>query len=208
MIAFYLLIIVCMGPVDAYSKNESLNFQVVRSDYTFSSVFDMANEKVNFGSVVKSIFHITTHYDSYDRYGLYEGQGICRLVTLGLIYPWATKIDIYNLNGIKMGMIDGQVLYSEPVIFAFYDAEDHQICLAYLDQNGMGFVLTDPENPGVVFARLKRHALSDNPDHWDISVYHPDRLPLKFVKIFAAFVCDKQNKFKPEHQWSQPFEDN
>lgn len=194
----YLFFVFCIPLVNASTNEEALNFRVTRSDYTFSSVFDMANEKKNLGSVVKSVFHITTHYDSYDRFGLYEGRGICRMVTLGLIYNWATEIDIYHTHGNKIGMIDGQVVSSEPAKFSFYDADDNRICIAYLDQNCMGFVLVDPENSSFVLARLTRNFILDTIDNWDISLYHPDRLPLKFVKIFAAFACDTQDSFKPD----------
>ena len=196
--ALSLLVITCVTHVYPSCNDEPLNFRVARSDYTFSTVFDMANEKNNFGSVVKSIFHIATHYDCYDRYGLYEGQGICRMVTLGLIYTWATEIDIYNTHGNSVGMIDGQVTSAEPAKFSFYDADGNRTCIAYLDKNCMSFVLVDPDNPSFVLARLTRNFILDTIDNWDVALYHPDRLPLKFVKIFAAFACDTQNEFKSD----------
>lgn len=196
--AFYLLVIAYMAPVQASSNEGTLNYRVTRSDYTFSTIFDMANEKNNLGSVVKSVFHIATHYDSYDRFGLFEGQGICRMVTLGIFYAWATEIDIYNTYGNRIGMIDGQVVSSEPAKFSFYDAEGNRLCIAYLDQNCMGFVLVDPENSAFVLARLTRNFILDTVDSWDISLYHPELLPPKFLKIFAAFACDSQDHFKPD----------
>lgn len=196
--AFYLLISTSMIPLNALSKEETINYRVTRSDYTFSSVFDMTNEKTNFGSVVKSVFHVATHYDSYDRYGLYQGQGICRILTLGLIYTWATEVDIYDAHGDRIGMIDGQVMSAEPAKFSFYDAEGNRICIAYLDQNCMGFAFVDPDNSAFVLARLNRNFILDTMDNWEATLYHPERLPKLFLKIFAGFACDTQNDFKPD----------
>jgi hypothetical protein len=158
----------------------------------------MAHETKNYGSIVKSVFHLTTHYDCYDQFGLYEGQGICRMLTLGFFYPWATEIDLYNAHGTKVGMIDGQVVSSEPAKFSIYDAQDNRICIAYLDQNRMGFVFVDPDNSTFVLARLTRNFIMDTVDNWDATLYHPELLPLKFLKIFASFSCDTQDQFKPD----------
>ena len=196
--AFFLLISISVIPLYALSKEETTSYRVTRSDYTLSSVFEMTNEKTNFGSVVKNIFHVATHYDSYDRYGLYEGQGICRILTLGLIYTWAAEIDIYDAHGDRIGMIDGQVISSEPAKFSFYDAEGNRICIAYLDQHCTGFVFVDPDNSAFILAHLTRNFIVDTIDNWEASLYHPERLPKLFLKIFAAFACDTQNDFKPD----------
>lgn len=184
--------------VTSFSYAQTINYKVTRSDYTFSTIFDMATEKSNFGTIVKSVFHIATHYDSYDRFGLYEGQGICRMATLGLFYTWATEIDIYDSHGNRIGMIDGQVISTEPAKFSIYDAANNRICIAYLDKNCMHFELVDPHNSALIIARLTRNFIADTLDNWDVSLYRPDLLPKEFLKIFAAFACDTQNKFKPD----------
>ena len=180
------------------ADEETLHYHVTRSDYTFSSVFDIASEKSNFGSIIKSVFHISTHYDSYDRFGLYDGQGICRIVTLGLIYTWGTEIDIYDANGDRIGLIDGQVISAEPAKFSFYDAEGNRIFIAYLDKNCMSFTLVDPNNSAFILAHLTRNFIPNIIDNWDVSLYRPELLPKLFLKVFAAFACDTQHKFKPD----------
>ena len=193
-----LLLLIFLCPLSASHTNDNLNYRVTRSDYTFSTVFDLASEKHPVGSVVKSVFHTAKHYDSYDRYGLFEGQGICGLGPLGLFYSWAAEIVLYNAYGEIIGRISGQLISSEPAKFGFYDALDNQICIAYLDQNCMGFVLVDPDNSAFVLARLTRNFILDTIDNWDVSIYYPERIPSKFVKIFSAFVCDTQNNFKQD----------
>lgn len=194
---FGFLALMGFNPIQASTIGDSLNYRVNRSDYTFSSVFEMANNKKPIGSVVKSMFHLRTHYDSYDRFGAYEGQGICRLFCLGSFYVWGTEIDIYNVNGEKVGIIDGQAMSSESAKFSFYNAMGNRVAIAYLDQNSQGFSLVDPENPAFILARMQRNYILDSIDNWDVYIYS-HQIPLELMKIFAAFVCDVQNKFKAD----------
>lgn len=182
------------------AKQEVINYHVSRSDYTFSSVFDMKGQHKHqsLGSVVKSAFHVKTHYDAYDHQGKYEGQGICRLACLGLIYSWGAEIDVYDAQGNKIGLIDGQVMSSEPAKFSFYDENGSRIAIAYLDQNCAGFSLIDPQNSAFILARLERNFVKDTIDSWDVNLYYPEHVSNHLVKIFAAFVCDTQDKFKPD----------
>lgn len=179
-------------------SSTSPHYRVTRSDYTFSTVFDMSTDKESMGSIVKSIFNVATHYDSYDRFGLYKGTGSCRLFCLGLFYTWATEIDVYDEQGQYTGMIDGQVVSAEPAKFSFYNSDGQRVAIGYLDQNSMGFSLVDPDNAAFVLARLTRNFIVDTVDSWDVVIYHPERIPSPLVKIFAAFVCDTQDSFKPD----------
>lgn len=178
---------------------ETINYHVTRNDYAFSTFFDLASENTNFGTIVKSKFHIRTHYDIYDPSGFYEGQGICRIFTLGLFYTWATEIDIYDSSGNKVGMIDGQVISSEQAKFSIYDQDSNRICIAYLDQHCMNFELIDSSSGISVIARLSRNFIPDALDNWNVSLYRPDLLPPLYLKIFAAFACDTQDKFRHDH---------
>jgi hypothetical protein len=101
-------------------------------------------------------------------------------------------------NGAYKGMIDGQVVSSEPAKFSFYNAHDQRVAIGYLDQNCMGFSLVDPDNSAFVLARLTRNFILDTIDNWDVAIYHSERISPQLVKIFAAFVCDTQDKFKPD----------
>ncbi len=197
LFGFLLLTQFCV--IEAKERHHGTNYyHVIRSDYTFSTVFDMASDEEPIGSVVKSLFHLTTQYDSYDSFGVYKGNGICRLFCLGVFYTWATEIDLYDENGQYEGMIDGQVVSSEPAKFSFYNKQGQKIAIGYLDQNCMGFSLVDPNHSTFVLARLTRNFILDTVDNWDVAIYHPDRISPLLVKIFAAFVCDTQDKFKPD----------
>lgn len=193
------LFLVTFISIEAKDKRTDFNqYRVTRNDYTFSTVFDMAAGNDPMGSVVKSMFHIATHYDSYDRFGLYQGRGICRLFCLGVFYTWGTEIDVYGENGQYEGMIDGQAVSSEPAKFSFYNDRGERVAIGYLDQNQMGFSLVDPNNSSLILARLIRNFIPGTLDNWDVAVYYPEQISPNFVKIFAAFVCDTQDSFKPD----------
>ncbi len=197
--SLFLLLVTGMSYAQSSLHEYDLNnYKVTRSDYTFSTIFDMAANEQSMGSVVKNIFHITTHYDAYDRFGLYEGQGICRVFCLGLFYAWGTEIDIYDVPGNKVGVIDGQVMTTEPAKFSFYDESGTRVAIASLDKNCMGFSIVDPENSAFVLAKLTRNFILDTLDNWDVVIYQPELISPRLVKIFAAFACDTQNKFKTD----------
>jgi hypothetical protein len=174
------------------------HYRVTRSNYVFSTTFDMSADHRSIGSVVKSKFHLTSQYDSYDSFGTYEGTGICSLFCLGVIFTRGAEIYIYDAMGHYEGIIDGQFASLEPAKFSFYDAKGQRVAIAYLDNNRMGFSLVDPENSNLILARLTRNFVVDAIDNWDVVIYHPDRIPARMVKTFASFACDWQNNFKPD----------
>ncbi len=177
---------------------EYSHYRIDKSDYTFSTVFDITHDKQPMGSVVKSIFHVATQYDLYNRFGLFEGHGACHIFCLGFLYAWGAKIDVFNIDGDKVGLIDGQFFTKEPAKFNFYNEEDTCIAMAFLSSNCMEFCVVDPDNSALVLARLSRNFVEDAVDNWDMVVYHPERIPLSMLKIFSAFACDTQDQFNAE----------
>ncbi len=180
----------------SFAQAETQQFSVNRSNYMFSTTFHMENEDFSFGQVIKNKFRLFTHYDSYDIHGNYEGQGVCRVFCLGFFYTWGTEIDLYDESKRKVGMIDGQVVSSEPAKFSLYDEEGNRIAIAYLDQNKTGFTLVDPIQPTVTLARLTRNFILGTVDSWEVINYQPETVSPLLLKVFAAFACDKQSKFK------------
>ncbi len=177
---------------------QELHFKVYPIDYTFSRVFDFISNKQPMGSVVKSSFHVRTHYDLYSAHGEYEGQGICKILCLGAFYVWGTEINIYDAHGDYYGFIDGQTMTTGPAKFSIYDKHNHRVAIAYLDEDCRGFSVVHPENHTFVLARLNRKFIPNEPDYWNVSLYEPEHLSPKLLKIFAAFACDKQGNFKED----------
>lgn len=188
--------------IHADASVSPIHYNTTRNDYTFSTTFEMANQLGSQGIVVKNIYHLTAHYDVYDRYGLFEAQGICRFFGnggLGLVFKWAAIIDVHDDQGNYVGYFDGQVLTTEHAKFNFYNSERELIAVAYLDHNSLGFSLVDPKKPHEILARLSRHFIEGTVDYWDVTIYDAERLSPILIKVFAAFACDTQNSFKKDN---------
>lgn len=184
---------------DDSHEEDQISFKVYRRDYTFSRVFEFFHGTGLHGSVIKSALHLRTHYDLYDRHGIFEAQAICAIRPLGSLFTWATVINIYDLDGNDLGQINGQVLTTEAAKFNFYNSNGECIAIGYLDENAMGFSIVSPKNSAFLLAGLKRKFVKKMPDHWDVSVFEKELISPVLVKIFAAFVCDRQGSFRVDN---------
>ncbi len=178
--------------------SHGIHYHVTKSRYTFSTIFDMIADNRSIGSIVKNRFHITTHYDLYDSFGAYQGKGISRFFCLGLFYEWAREIDVYDAQGNRIGVIDGQVVTDAPAKFSFYNSAGQRVAIAYLDHTRKGFSLLDSEDETFVLARLNRNFIDEAMDTWEVNLYHPEKISPQLVRVFAAFACDTQDKFKED----------
>lgn len=175
-----------------------LAFEVRQQSYQFSTIFDLTSNKGLLGTVVKSSFRIRTNYDVYDAFGIYEGVGVCRILTLGSFYKWGTEIDVYDKDGYYAGMVDGQAVTGASAKFSIYDAQGIRVGIAYLDLSNSAFTIVDPNNEQRHIAGLKRNFIENVVDHWSVKVYDPTAIDLRIIKIFAAFAVDSQASFKPD----------
>lgn len=182
----------------ATTDNHVNKYRITKNDYAFSTVFEMSSDYQFVGSIVKSVFHLTTHYDVYDNRGNFQSQGIYRLLTLGAFYSWGVEIDIYDTENNKIGYIDGQVATTEPAKFSIYDGANNRIAIAYLEKNRAAFSIVDPDNTSHVYVRLSRNFLLDTVDYWDITLYEPDLISETIIQVFSAFAVDSQNSFKED----------
>ena len=179
-------------------RTPPMNFKVYEQDYTFSRVFEMGSNEGLMGSVSKSFFRVRTNYDLYNRRGDFEAVGICRVLTLGLIYSWATEMDLYDHQNQWIGLIDGQMMTSSEAKFSIYDANYNRIGIAYLDNTFASFTIVDPKNERHILISLKRNFIADTVDNWDVNIYERDVIDMRILKIFAAFAVDTQKCFKKD----------
>lgn len=181
-----------------HKDNEALAFTAHERQYTFSTVFELFSHSDYFGQIVKSIFHVRTHYDLYDTIGYYEGQGICCLNPTSLFGPWAKEIAIYDSNGDYIGFIEGNLLTEAGAKYSIYNSNDDRVAIAYLDLSSAGFTVVHPNNEHYVITHLKRDFEEGEIDHWHVKVYDREKIDLRILKIFAAFAVDHQAYFKED----------
>lgn len=177
---------------------EPYTFEVYKKSYAFSTYFEMVEEGISSGTVVKQSFSLHSCYDCYDREGIYQGTGICRIFSLGFLFAWATEIDIYDNEGYFVGFIDGKILTTTKARFGFYDSTGRLSAIAYADNDLTGYSLVDPDNAYHAIAALTRFFVPDLPDPWSVSVYEPEVMDPLMIQIFAAFSVDRQGAFRPD----------
>lgn len=173
-------------------------FNVHKKRWAWSQDFELTQKGHLIGKVKKkTLMRPQTHYELYDATGQYQAEGICRLLTLGLFFTWATEIDIYDQNGDAIGYIDGQVGSFQAARFSIYD-HGKLTAIAFLDANFTGFTVVDAETQEVLLARLSRNFRWDTIDDWTVEVYDPTAISPEIIRIFAAFAVDSQKDFKPD----------
>jgi hypothetical protein len=152
------------------------------------------------GSVVKSKLRwlkpIRDSYDIYDKDGEWVATGISRVGCLGLFRAWGAEFDIYDTNGDLIGVIDGQVGTLESAKYSIYNKEGTRVAIAYLDLSSAEIAIVHPEKTNHIFARLTRHFVREQFDHWEVVVYDVHAVDPAIIKVFAAFAVDYQEYFK------------
>lgn len=176
-------------------KEHPNHYYLTLSEHHFYTEFNIQDEKKSWGTVTKSFFHIGAHYDSYDRFGLYEGRGTCQFFSLGTLYTWATEIDLYDDNGDYVGLIHGEVSSAKSGKFRFFNEKGDEFAVGHLDENKTTFSLWDANDSSILLATLILNRGEESIKNWEIMIYRPDQISHHMVKIFAAFVCDHQDKF-------------
>ena len=187
-----------------YSEN-ARHYIVSEHAYTFSKAFHFDGQDP--GIVTKKHYvygNLRTHYDSYDRDGMYEAQGISRLFCLGTLFSWATEIDIYDADGKKIGMIDGQVATLCPARFSIYEynpqsGKSKLVGIAYMDNRKTNLIICDPKKETRELATIRRHEILGAKDDWECIVFDKNVLDLRIIKIFMAFAVDHQEYFRADN---------
>lgn len=174
----------------------SHSYTITENPYLLSTYFEMQGNDRYIGRVVKETLSIRTVYDLYDPQGNREAQGICHLLSLGTVYPWAKQITVYDAVGKQVGFIEGKLLTTTTARFDFYNDQNRLVGHGYLDRNASAFtIMTESER---TIARLKRNFIQDDVDSWKVDQYDDQELDPRILKVFSAFAIDSQEFFKED----------
>jgi len=172
-------------------------FSIQKHVYKFSELYQINSlQKETYpGTVKKSAFRIRTNYDLSDEHG-WQATGITRVISLGVLYPWARDIDVYDTRGVQIGMIDGNMATLESAKFNIYEYDDEgnstQVGIAYASSNFEHFAIVPSMSDPHPIAEFNRN-YSDN--SWKVTVNDPDKIDDRMVRIFAGFVIDFEDAF-------------
>lgn len=186
------------NPYFAEVENESYvfepeiyHFSIYKRIYPLATFFSIQSDDTYRGIVKKSVFRLRTHYDLSNEHG-WQATGIKRVLSLGSFFPWATEVDIYNTDWDFIGMIDGQVVSTAAARFSIYNEQFELAAVAYLDRTLGGFSIVYPDSEAFPLAEMNRIYAPDGVDGWTVTVYDPDAIDERIIRIFAAMVCDLQ----------------
>lgn len=149
------------------------------------------------GTVKKSAFRIRTNYDLSSQQG-WQATGITRLLSMGVLYSWATDIDIYDTRQVKIGVIDGSIATVESARYDIYSYDEQgkatQVGVALASADFTRFSITTPGNY-LPIAELNRDKQNNA---WTVAVTAPEIIDDRIIRIFAGFVINYQDKFLAE----------
>ena len=187
----------CICLLGAQAWASPLSYTITKNVYLFSTYLELDGNDSYEGRVIKNHLSIRTIYDLYGRNGEYEAQGVCQILSLGALFPWAKDIDVYDANGNRIGFIDGQLLTTTAAKYSFYNQSNEIVANAYLDWNCSAFTIMTPNEK--IVARLKRSFVLEDIDSWKVVAYDSELLDLRIIKVFSSFVIDSQGYFKEDH---------
>lgn len=189
---FKLLLFLLLTSVAFGATQSPFSYSVIKNPYRFSTYFELMGKEGYEGRVVSNFFHVRTTYDLYNAEGMYEGQGICRALSLGVLFSWARDLDLYDARGIYIGMIQGKVMTTTSAKFNLYDAAGQLIGSAYQNRNQSSFNLLDPSPMERMLGVIKRNATADE---WEVTLYDSTAIDHRQLKILSAFIADHQNSW-------------
>lgn len=186
--------IFCLLMLGMMQAAAARSYTVIEHPYRFSTYFEMHGQEAYEGRVVKSALTVRTIYDLYDNEATYIGQGICRLLSLGSIYPWARMVDLYDASGNAIGLIEGRVMTTAKASYNLYDASGNIVGIAYLNLDCSSFTIQDTAER--VVAALKRNFTGRKIDSWEVTIFDTNSLDERILKLFSIFAVDNQQYFK------------
>jgi hypothetical protein len=179
---------------DSYLSLDPYHLSVQMKKYEYSTFFEIDSEDSWRGNVKKSKFRLRDNYDLSDKNG-WCATGIKRIVSLGSFFNWAAEVDIFGVNGVRLGYIEGKLLTTAKAKFYIYNREDNLVAIAYFDIDNKGVTISPPDNETFTLARFNRIFTPDIHDSWEVVVYEPEIIDSRIIRIFAAFCVDVQDSF-------------
>jgi hypothetical protein len=199
-----MLVLLLIASASAFAT--PVSFTIREREYLFSNYFEFAADKQPMGLVIKKRYaylHLTNNYDLYTTKGDWQARGVSRLFCLGALYSWATEIDVYDTNGVRIGLIDGQAVTTAAARFSIYeyDSEGNSTlkAIAFMDDERRSFSIVHPENDKQFVASLQRVFLPNLRDHWECNAFDADLLDIRILKVFSAFAVDHQEFFRADN---------
>ena len=137
------------------------------------------------------------YYDLFDAQNAFEARGITRFFSLGMLASWGMDIDLYDPQGVFIGLIEGKVFTRSRAKFIFYDARSVPVANAFLNTETAEFVITPASSDTTILGFLKGRDFGDIAS-WELTSFRPLPIDPRILKVFALFVADYHRDFLPQ----------
>lgn len=186
-----LLAVVLLATFSTAAKASQSSLQ--RRDYAYNTYFELDEDGLPAGTVIRERWRqpFRSTYDLYDAQGDAVASATTRLLSLGLIFPWARTLDIKHTQSRARYQLTGVLFTLETAIFRLYDADRTHLADLRMDLRQSGVVATYPHQPRKVFARFYRNQVSDfNYERWDYAAVDNSHVPSYIWPLLASFFAD------------------
>ncbi|NGX36598.1 MAG: hypothetical protein K1000chlam1_01447 [Candidatus Anoxychlamydiales bacterium] len=177
--------------------------QVIKNSpfLSYSAEFFFQNDYASLAKIIRTGFMCPRYfYDLYDKDGGFSARGITRALSVGLLFPRVTDIDIYDNQDKFIGMFLGKILKRSRAKFNFYDEKENPNAIAYINGESTDIIIVSPDNPAKIFAKFTGQSFGEvgslNIDFISNDCPIDDRI----MKVFAAFVADFYETFMPYYK--------
>lgn len=177
------------------------NWRIVKTKpfFSTSAEFECRIADVLEAKLIRSgLFMPRYYYDLFDAHNNFLARGITRAFSFGQIFPWAMELDVYDSDGLYLGLIDGQTFTYARAKFMFYNPNGVATAIAYLNNEYCEFHLVSAFDESFIMAEMKGNA------YGSVSVTETkllkERIPVddRVLKVFAAFITDYHDEFTPQ----------
>jgi len=189
------------NPVQVEEKKQDV--QVIKNSpfLSYSAEFIFQNDDICLGKIIRTGFMCPRYYyDLYDQNGSFSVRGITRALSIGLIFPRVTDIDVYDSRNNFIGMLQGKVLKRSRAKFNFYDESQRPTAIAYINGETTDIVIVSSENPTKIFAKFTGQTFGEvgalNIDF----ISHDCPVDDRIMKVFSAFISDFYETFLPSYK--------
>ena len=106
---YVLLFLMAFGFLSAETQDPTWRIVKNKPFFSLTAEFECRKNEDLDGKLIRTgRFAPRYYYDLYDSKHQFLARGITRAFSLGQIFPWGMEIDVYDMNGDYLGLIDGK----------------------------------------------------------------------------------------------------
>jgi len=162
--------------------------------FSYTAEFPIKQKGALIGTVIRTgLLTPRYYYDLYDANQTLQVRGVTRALSLGMFFPFAIEIDLYE-KGNVIGAIQGGWITTARAKFFFYDLNGILVATGYLNDESANFLILSSKDNDLL-AELNGKTYGDS-CLWEMKFEKPiEGIDPRILQVFVGFVCDYQQSF-------------